>query len=269
MVNRLKSSVAEHCEDMYQAILAKIVSGALVHADETGATVAGKDAYVWVFANLEEVAFVYSENREAITAQKVLQQFRGVLVSDFYAGYDSVACTQQKCLIHLMRDINDDLYKQPFNDEMKEIGRHFGEVLRPIIESVDRFGLKARYLHKHQPAVDKFYQTLSRRDYQTEVAAGYVRRFEKNRDRLFTFLDHDGIPWNNNNAEHAVKAFVRLRNVIGGTSTAKGLREYLVLLSVCETCKCKGVSFLDFLLSEAATVDAFVNRRTHSPASVE
>jgi predicted RecB family nuclease len=269
MVNRLKSSVAEHCEDMYQAILDKIVSGALVHADETGATVAGKEAYVWVFANLEEVAFVYSENREAITAQKVLQQFRGVLVSDFYAGYDSIACTQQKCLIHLMRDINDDLYKQPFNDEMKEIGTQFGEVLRPIIESVDRFGLKARYLRKHQPAVKKFYQTLSRQDYQTEVAAGYVRRFEKNRDRLFTFLDHDGIPWNNNNAEHAIKAFVRLRNVIGGTSTAKGLREYLVLLSVCETCKCKGVSFLDFLLSEAATVDAFINKRADSPVSVD
>jgi hypothetical protein len=160
-----------------------------------------------------------------------------------------------------MRDINDDLYKQPFNDEMKEIGTQFGEVLRPIIESVDRFGLKARYLRKHQPAVNKFYQTLSRRDYQTEVAAGYVRRFEKNRDRLFTFLDHDGIPWNNNNAEHAIKAFVRLRNVIGGTSTAKGLREYLVLLSVCETCKCKGVSFLDFLLSEEASVDAFISKR--------
>jgi hypothetical protein len=168
-----------------------------------------------------------------------------------------------------MRDINDDLYKQPFNDEMKEIGTQFGEVLRPIIESVDRFGLKARYLRKHQPAVKKFYQTLSRQDYQTEVAAGYVRRFEKNRDRLFTFLDHDGIPWNNNNAEHAIKAFVRLRNVIGGTSTAKGLREYLVLLSVCETCKCKGVSFLDFLLSEAATVDAFINKRADSPVSVD
>jgi hypothetical protein len=261
IVYRLKANVAEQCEGMYQAILSKIVGGALVHADETGATVAGKEAYVWVFANLEEVAFVYSENREAITAQKVLQPFRGVLVSDFYAGYDSIACTQQKCLIHLMRDINDDLYKQPFNDEMKEIGTKFGEVLRPIIESVDRFGLKARYLRKHQPAVNEFYQTLSRQDYQTEVAAGYVRRFEKNRDRLFTFLDHDGIPWNNNNAEHAIKAFVRLRNVIGGTSTAKGLREYLVLLSVYETCKCKGVSFLDFLLSEEASVDAFISKR--------
>ena len=47
---------------------------------------------------------------------------------------------------------------------------------------------------------------------------------------------HDGIPWNNNNAEHAIKAFARLRNVIGGTSTFKGMREYLILLSISETC---------------------------------
>ncbi len=206
---------------------------------------------------------------EAVTAQKVLQHFGGVLVSDFYAGYDSISCTQQKCLIHLMRDINDDLYKQPFNDEMKEIGTQFGDVLRPIIESVDRFGLTARYLRRRQLAVNKFYQTLSRQDYKTAVAVGYVRRFEKNRDRLFTFLDHDGIPWNNNNAEHAIKAFVRLRNVIGGASTAEGLREYLVHLSVCETCKCKGVSSLDFLQSEEASVDAFISKRGQRVVSAE
>jgi predicted RecB family nuclease len=260
MINRRKADMAERYENTYQAILGRIAAGTLVHADETRATVGGKAAYVWVFTSLEDVAFVYSESREGSTAQKVLQQFRGVLVSDFYAGYDSIACTQQKCLIHLMRDINDDLFKQPFNDEMKEIGRQFAELLRPIIDSVDRFGLKARYLRKHRPVVERFYQTLSRHDYQTEVAAGYVRRFEKNRDRLFTFLDHDGIPWNNNNAEHAIKAFVRLRNIIGGASTTKGLREYLVLLSVSETCKCKGVRFLDFLLSPETDVDKLFNR---------
>jgi len=124
-----------------------------------------------------------------------------------------------------------------------------------MIDSVDRFGLKTRFLRKHRRDVDRFYQTLSRHEYQTEVAVGYARRFEKNRDRLFTFLEHDGVPWNNNNAEHAIKAFVRLRNIIGGTSTVKGLREYLVLLSISETCKCKGVSFLDFLQSEEADVD--------------
>jgi hypothetical protein len=25
--------------------------------------------------------------------------------------------------------------------------------------------------------------------------------------KMFTFLDFDDIPWNNNNAEHAIKAF--------------------------------------------------------------
>jgi len=34
-----------------------------------------------------------------------------------------------------------------------------------------------------------------------------------------TFLSHDGVPWNNNNAEHAIKAFARLRRAIEGLST--------------------------------------------------
>ena len=65
------------------------------------------------------------------------------------------------------------------------------------------------------------------------------------------------MPWNNNNAEHAIKAFARLRNIFGGTSTVKGMREYLILLSISETCKNKGVRFLDFLLSGESDVEAF------------
>jgi len=82
-------------------------------------------------------------------------------------------------------------------------------------------------------------------------------RFEKNRDKLFTFLSYDGVPWNNNNAEHAIKAFAALREVIGGTSTKKGIEEYLVLLGVCQTCKYRGLDFLDFLRSGEKDIDAF------------
>jgi hypothetical protein len=108
--------------------------------------------------------------------------------------------------------------------------------------------------------VDRFYTALSKRVYTTEVAAGYKKRFEKNRHRLFTFLDHDGVPWNNNNAEHAIKAFARLRNAIGANGTPKGVREYLVLLSISETCTCKGVSFLHFLRSGETDIDVFAAR---------
>jgi hypothetical protein len=159
-----------------------------------------------------------------------------------------------------MRDINEDLCKQPFNEEIKDIARRFASLLQLIVKSVDRFGLRTRHLRKHRSAVDRFFKEILGRTYQTEVATGYQKRFGKNRDRLFTFLDHDGVPWNNNNAEHAIKAFARLRNIFGGTSTVKGMQEYLILLSISETCKNKGVSFLDFLLSGESDVDRFSAR---------
>jgi hypothetical protein len=63
------------------------------------------------------------------------------------------------------------------------------------------------------------------------------------------------VPWNNNNAENAIRAFAELRRVAGGAWTEKGLREYLVLLSVCETCKRRGINFLDFLLSGETNIE--------------
>jgi len=81
---------------------------------------------------------------------------------------------------------------------------------------VDRFGLKARHLRKHRAAVEKFFRALEKLDYQTEVAVALRKRFERNRNKLFTFLDCDGVPWNNNNAEHAIKAFAKLRDVMSG-----------------------------------------------------
>lgn len=83
----------------------------------------------------------------------------------------------------------------------------------------------------------------------------------KNRGTLFTFLHHHGVPWNNNNAEHAIKAFARLRDVIAGSSSRKGVDEYLTLLSVAETCEYRGIDFLDFLRSEELEVDTFAKGR--------
>jgi hypothetical protein len=204
---------------------------------------------VWVFTNLEEVAFYYTETREAEVLQTLFSTFRGVLVSDFYNAYDSMACPQQKCLIHLIRDLNEDLRKQPFNNELSKVVREFSAVMQPIVETIDRFGLKARFLRKHKRVVDRFFSQVANSDFQSEIATSYQKRFQKNRDKLFTFLDFDGIPWNNNNAEHAIKSFALLRNVVRGSSSPKGMREYAVLLSICETCKYKGISFLEFLRS--------------------
>jgi len=220
VVNDVKSALASKYEPTYRRILDQIRSGPLVHADEK-CVVYGGGHYVWIFANLTTVAYVYSPSREASILDEVLAGFQGVLVSDFYGGYDAVPCQQQKCLIHLMRDINEDVLKHPFNDELTFIATRFGGLLREIIDTIDRYGLKRRNLGKHKRTAERFLNDVTGLKCATEVGSALQKRIERNRDKLFTFLDYNDVPWNNNNGEHAVKAFTRLRNVMC-TSTPKG-----------------------------------------------
>jgi hypothetical protein len=254
----LKIRTADYYKATKQQILERIVHGDLVHADETRANIKGKTAFVWILASFHEVFYFFSESREGEVAQKLLSDFKGVLVSDFYTAYDSINCAQQKCLIHLMRDLNDEILNNPFDEQLKQIVIDFGDLLKPMIETVDKYGLKKYFLKKHLSGVDRFYRDLELSDYQSETALKCKDRFERNRDKLFTFLKYDGVPWNNNNAEHAVKAFAGLRDVIAGSSTEKGTDDYLTLLSICQTCKYSDLDFLDFLRSGETNIDRFL-----------
>ncbi|MGD0261588.1 MAG: IS66 family transposase [Verrucomicrobiota bacterium] len=260
-VHRMKSRAAEHYADARARILAKMLKGNLIHADETPIVLKHKRGYVWVFATFHEVAYFYTETREGTFVEQALKEFKGVIVSDFYSPYDALPCPQQKCLIHLMRDLNDAVLDYPYDEELKGMVVEFGELLRSIVQTIDRWGLKSRFLGKHIVDVARFYRKRINITHRSEPALKWKERFLKNREGLFTFLSHDGIPWNNNNAEHAIKAFARLRRAILGLSTAKGIEEYLILLSVCQTCKYSSVDFLDFLLSGDTDVDSFAQKR--------
>ncbi len=260
-LSNMKVTVAGYYEETKRKILERIVQGNLVHADETRANIRGETEFVWVLTSNKEVIYILADSREGEMIQNILAEFKGVLVTDFYTAYDSIDCPQQRCLIHLMRDLNDEILNNPFDIELKQLVTAFAEILKPMVETVDRFGLKKYFLKKHLANVARFYDEMGKADYRSEAATKCKERFERNRDKLFTFLSHDGVPWHNNNAEHAIKAFARLRDVIAGASTEKGMKEYLTLLSVCQTCKYMDVDFLNFLRSGEKDIHAFAESR--------
>jgi len=268
-IHMLKALMAQYYKPTYQKLLEKILSGVLLHVDETEVKLQTRKGYIWVFTNLEEVVYMYRPSREGDFLRELLKNFQGVLVSDFYAPYDGFQCPQQKCLIHLMRDINQELLRNPFDEELKQITQPFGSLLRAVIETVDEHGLKQKYLKQHERKIPEYFRLLSGQSFRSEAAEGLRARLTKYRDKLFTFLSHDGVPWNNNNAEYAVKQFAYYRENTVGNMRESGLIDYLVLLSICQTCRYKGESFLRFLLSRGRDVDAFCEgkpRRRHSPA---
>jgi hypothetical protein len=68
-------------------------------------------------------------------------------------------------------------------------------------------------------------------------------RIIRNKSNLFKFLNCDGVLWKNNNAEQAIKRFAHYREIADGHLTENGLTDYLVLLSVNQTCEYKDISF--------------------------
>jgi hypothetical protein len=252
-----KSLMARYYRRCYGRLLKKILAGPVLHADETEVKLRTGKGYVWVLAAPEAVVYLYRPTRAGDFLSRLLKDFQGVLVSDFYAAYDALPCPQQKCLIHLIRDMNQDLLNNPFDAELQSVTGPFGTLLRTTVEEVERHGLKARHLGRHDRAAVRFFDDLAARSFRSEAAEALRARLLKYRDKLFTFLRHDGVAWNNNNAENAIKRFAYYREGTVGCLTEAGLADYLVLLSVYQTCRYKGVSFLKFLLSGERDVDAF------------
>ena len=261
-LHMIKILMAKRYRSTYRNIMEKIVCGNVIHIDETQINLQRGKGYVWVLANWEEVVYLYRPNRKGDFLQAMLKEFTGVLISDFYSAYDSLPCEQQKCLVHLIRDLNHDLQHNPYDDEYKTLAGEFGRLLRVIVSTIDKYGLKRRHLNKHVADVDRFFHMLECQQYRSELGESYQKRLLKHRKSLFTFLQHDGIPWNNNSAEHAVHRFAYYRTISDGKMTESGLDDYLILLSIYQTCRYKGISFLKFLLSREEDIDRFIEQGT-------
>lgn len=212
---------------------------------------------MWVFTNGEHVVYKLNESREAKIVHEFLSGYEGILVSDFYHGYDSVECKQQKCWVHLIRDINDDLWKSPFDIEFEQFILEIRNLIIPIMETVQRYGLKKRHLGKFRKQVEQFYaKVIVDRTYKSNLVTKYQKRFIKHRANLFTFLEKDDIPWHNNTAENTIRYLALQRN-ISGSFHESGALNYLVLLGIKETCRFQGKSFFKFLLSGETDLDNF------------
>jgi Transposase IS66 family len=148
-----------------------------------------------VFTNLEEAVFMFKPTREGGFLHDLLKDFHRVLVPGFYAAYDSIECPQQQCLIHLMRDINQEVLNNPFDEELRLITRPFGSLLRSIIATIDEHGLKRTYLRKHEEEGIEYFLSLSAHSFRSEAAEALRVRLIKYQDKLFTLLNTVCVEW--------------------------------------------------------------------------
>ena len=196
-----------------------------------------------------------------ILLQNLLKDFTGVLVSDFYAAYDGIQCPQQKCLIHLIRDLNDAVLEHPYDEQLKSLVKNFADLVKPMVETVDRHGLKASFLEEASRVCRPFLQTDSRarifRASRQERSKSDSRRIETSYLHFsFTTVCPGTTIMPSTPSKHLRCSGMQSEGV---TSEEGHSRTICVLLSISQTCKYKEVDFLDFLRSGEKDINVFAN----------
>jgi predicted RecB family nuclease len=256
-------NLAKYYAETEEAIIRELLKSPFVHVDETNFTINGVNWYAWVFTNGKYVMFKLTETRETGIVHQILDKYEGVLISDFYTGYDSVLCKQQKCWVHLIRNLNKDLRENPFDMEYEGLILGIRNLIIPIMEAVQENGLNKLNFQKFEKEIDSFYKSfIESKHYKSDLASRYQQHFKKYRDTLFTFLRQDEIPWHNNTAENAIRHVAIQRDISKASFHEEPTRNYLVLLGIRQTCRYQNKSFFSFLFSEDTDLDNFKPRKS-------
>ena len=245
----------------HQSLLARIKARPALYTDETSWFVGETGYSLWVLTNDAGTLYRVVASRSKAAALALMGDYQGVLVSDCLNIYDDLTQTQHKCYAHHLKAISQARHRptargSPYLSELR--GLLLGAMalkavqsrLCPkaaarrraaLVDNADRLLLPPRLAAHSADAADRA---------QAECEDKVRRRLKKQRDHLFTFLDHDAVEATNNRAERQLRPAIISRKLSCGNKTMTGARAWEILASAAASCQKNRTSFVDLLTSK-------------------
>lgn len=238
-ISKVLQKVASIGKPEVEKLLHAVRGSPAVNADETGWREDGVNGYIWSFSTPGVRYFVRNRSRSGQVAKDVLgEDYEGVVVSDFYCGYNVLFGRHQRCWVHLLRDLRALVEANP---EKRGVAIWAGKV-KAVYARAKAFssdGSKAR--HKQRIAFEEELFRLARPHLKRDVPQRILsERIEEFLPELFVFVECPEVPSENNAAERAIRPAVTARKVSGGTRSAKGSEARTALMSLFGTWLLRG-----------------------------
>ena len=219
----------------------------VIHADETGWRIDGKNVWAWCFANPRLAVYMIRHSRSSqVVIEALGTSLAGVLVTDFYAAYHQLDATKQRCLTHLLRELHGLREKLPSACVTAHIQPLLTLFQDAIALSKRRDELSTA---NYDAACDKIYERYGDLATKPSVNADVQRihkRLHKHVDELFTFLTHPAVPPDNTACERDIRSVAAARSDGGVNRTDWGATAFAHAKSILRTCQKQGRNFLDY-----------------------
>lgn len=236
------------------ALLKLLKSEPVLHADETSWWVGRCGFSLWVLTNQAGTCYRVVASRSRTQAEALIGDYQGVLVSDCLNIYDDLTPHQHKCYAHHLKAIGKAL------EDPKARGSPYLHELRALLQGAMALKAEIAALPAAQVAATRAaLEANADRLLGSPRSAAIVgadaalvedklrQRLAKQRDHLFTFLDHASVEATNNLAERQLRPAVISRKLSCGNKTERGAATWQVLASLAATCRQTGSCFIDFL----------------------
>jgi hypothetical protein len=229
----------------------------LIHADETGWRINGKNVWAWCFANPRIAVYLIENSRGSQVLREALgDSLPGVLVCDFYAAYNFLDAKKQRCLVHLLRELHMLRDKVPAICVKKHLQPLSELFLDAIALGKRREQLTPAKYEQQCDAIYRRYAALATAPSTNAHVKRIQKRLEKYADEMFTFLEMPHVPPDNTPAERDIRSVAAARADGGVNRTAWGAEAFAHAKSVIRTCQTQGRNFLQYGLQVVRAASA-------------
>jgi hypothetical protein len=240
--------VAARLQPEMDVLRSAIRGSPVVNVDETGWRVGGDNWWLWAFVTKRLALYKAAHSRGSkIIFEELGEDYSGIVIADFFSAYNMLTCEQQKCLVHLLRELREVAKKnksKEFAAFRKRLKRIIADALRLVARDMDGDTYERRMLR----ILDRVH-IMDEAGYKDAHCRRLAKRLRTHEHSLFTFLFYPGeVEPDNNRAERAIRPAVIIRKMSGGSRTPAGAYATADLMSLARTCALNGRNFVSYLL---------------------
>ena len=223
------------------------------YIDETSWFQSGKLQWLWVMVSTTVALFMVHPNRTKKAFLELIDQWRGILVSDNYGVY-VLWMQRQACLAHYIRKA-----KSLAERKDKEVKR-FGKAILKELRLLCHWAKTPPDDKEWAEFYTRFIELLTDHEEVENDAGKLARSLIREMIALWEFLDEEGVEPTNNRAERALRFGVLWRKRSKGTQSEKGDRWVERILSLKHTCRMNNLSTFSILVD---AIDSYF--KEHDP----
>ena len=216
--------------------------------DETSWFQSGKLQWLWTLVNHMVAFFMIHPNRSKEAFHKLVEDWKGILISDNYGVYVNWINQSQSCLAHLIRKA------KGLAERKDQSIRKFGESILKELQLLCHWARKPPDKKQWIDFYSRLLLLLMLYEGADDDAGQLARSIAREIESLWVFLDENGVEPTNNRAERALRFAVLWRKRSNGTQSDKGNRWVERILSLKQTCRMRAIPVFPILVN---AIDAY------------